>query len=100
MKGQLDGISEGYLSHLQAGGPKLVEGPAMSSGAFHELTQTILLEHEKSLAPAKPTVKGPIGKIYADYKSKLQSIQGVGSLHIFFVESMRTCVYLINTHKM
>jgi len=82
VKGQLDGISEGYLSHLQAGGPKLVEGPAMSSGAFHELTQTILVEHEKSLAPAKPTVKGPIGKIYADYKSKLQSIQGPPSVQL------------------
>jgi len=74
--GLLEGISEEYMEHLKSGGPQLVQGPPLSSGAFNELTQNILTEHQRSLAPPKPAVKGKFGKIYADYKSKLEASSG------------------------
>jgi len=74
--GLLEGISDEYMEHLKSGGPQLVQGPPLSSGAFHEVTQNILIEHQRSLAPPKPAVKGKFGKIYADYKSKLEASSG------------------------
>ena len=69
--GRLEGISGEYVQHLKAFGPRLIQGPPISSGAFHELTQAILNDHQRSLAPPKPAVKGTFGRIYSEYQSRL-----------------------------
>ena len=70
-KGQLE-ISDAYRTHLTEGGSRLCQGPPqISSGSYHELTQSILFDHSKSLEPVKPLKKGKFGVILSDYQQKL-----------------------------
>ena len=71
--GRLEGISDDYMQHLKSFGPQLIQGPPISSAAYHELTQSILDAHQRSLAPPKPAAKGTFGRIYSEYKSRLEA---------------------------